>query len=363
MRAYELGTILNARITGNADATIVRAVNPAEASGDGDLAIAVTPEAIRLLSGSRATIALVPEGVDFSHQHLKTLIFIRRSRTTMPAITEVFCHRPDVCPGIHPTAVVAPDATIADDATIGPLVVVGAGAVVGAGSIILSQATLGAGAHVGVDCLIYPGVRIGWGCRLGDRTVLHHNASIGADGFSYVPTQPGALEASQDAGVRPTAGERNPLHKIHSLSIVEIGDDVEVGALSAIDRGTLKPTRIGSGTKIDDLVMIAHNVEIGVDCVLCGQVGIAGGVVIGDGVVFGGRAAVSDHLKIGRWSVIGGAACVGTNVPAGAVYVGVPAVPRAEAMENLTMMRRMRRHFARLTNISTKSPDHVSANP
>ena len=132
------------------------------------------------------------------------------------------------------------------------------------------------------------------------------------------------------------------------MAIVEIGDDVEVGALTAIDRGTLKPTRIGSGTKIDDLVMIGHNVEIGTDCMLCGQVGIAGGAAIGDGVVLGGRSAVADHLKVGAWAVIGGAACVGTNVPAGAVYAGIPAVPRAEAMENLKLMRRMRRLVAKL---------------
>ena len=351
MRAHELSTALGARVSGDADAAITRAVHPAEASREGDIAIAVTPETIRLLGETSAAIALVPEGMDVAHQHLKTLIFIRRSRTTMPAITEIFRHRPDVRPGVHPSAVVAPDATIGDEAVIGPLVVIGAGARVGPRSVILSQATLGAGADLGEDCLVHPGVRIGWGCRIGDRSVLHHNASIGADGFSYVPTRPGALEASQGGGgIRPAGPERNALHKLHSLSNVEIGEDVEVGALTAIDRGTLKPTRIGAGTKIDDLVLIAHNVEIGADCVLCGQVGIAGGVVIGDGAVFGGRAAVSDHLKIGGWSVIGAAACVGTNVPAGAVYVGFPAVPREEAMANLTMMRRLRRHFARLVD-------------
>ena len=126
------------------------------------------------------------------------------------------------------------------------------------------------------------GVRIGWGCRVGDRAVIHHNASIGADGFSFVPTRPGALEAAHGTGGAVQGKpERNELQKIHTLSIVEIGDDVEVGALTAIDRGTLKPTRIGSGTKIDDLVMIGHNVEIGMDCLLCGQVGLAGGVIIG----------------------------------------------------------------------------------
>ena len=279
MKARVLAAALDERVTGAADAEISRAVHPAEASCDGDVAIAVSP-----------------------------------------------------------------------DACVGPR------------SIILSQATLAAGATLGADCLVYPGVRIGWGCRVGDRAVLHHNASIGADGFSFVSTRPGTLEAAQGAcGAARANPERNELQKIHTLSIVEIGDDVEVGALTAIDRGTLKPTRIGSGTKIDDLVMIGHNVEIGMDCLLCGQVGLAGGVVIGDGAVLGGRVAVADHLKIGAWAVVGAAACVGTNVPAGAVYAGYPAVPRAEALENLKLMRRLRRLVVRLTEVGSAGIDGLQS--
>ena len=352
MKAHVLAAALDGRVIGAADAEISRAVHPAEASCDGDVAIAVSPDTIRILGESRAKIALVPEGTQLPHQRFQTVIFMRGSRSSLPEITRVFRHRPDVRPGVHPSAVVAPDAVIGEGATIGPLVVIGPDASVGSRSIILSQATLAAGATLGADCLVYPGVRIGWGCRVGDRAVLHHNASIGADGFSFVPTRPGALEAAQGAGgAAQTTLERNELQKIHALSIVEIGDDVEVGALSAIDRGTLKPTRIGAGTKIDDLVMIGHNVEVGMDCLLCGQVGLAGGVIIGDGVVLGGRVGVADHLKIGAWAVVGAAACVGTNVPAGAVYAGYPAVPRAEAMENLKLMRRVRRLVARSSEV------------
>ena len=352
MKARVLAAALDGRVTGAADVEISRAVHPAEASCEGDVAIAVSPDTIRLLGESGAKIALVPEGTQFPHQRFETVIFMRRSRSSLPAITQVFRHRPEVHPGVHPSAVVALDAVIGEGATIGPLVVIGPGATVGARSVILSQATLAAGATLGADCLVYPGVRISWGCRVGDRTVLHHNASIGADGFSFVPTRPGALEAAQGTGDTAHASpERNELQKIHALSIVEIGDDVEIGALTAIDRGTLKPTRIGAGTKIDDLVMIGHNVEIGMDCLLCGQVGLAGGVIIGDGAVLGGRVGVADHLKIGARAVVGGAACVGTNVPPGAVYAGYPAVPRAEAMENLKLMRRVRRLVARLTDV------------
>ena len=350
MKARVLAAALNGRVIGAADAEISRAAHPAEACREGDVAIAFSPDTIRLLDESRAKIALVPEGTEFAHRRFRTVIFMPGSRTSLPAITQMFRHRPDVAPGIHPSAVIAPDAVIGEGATIGPLVVIGSGASVGTRTVILSQATLATDATLGADCLVYPGVRIGWGCRVGDRAVLHHNASIGADGFSFVPTRPGALEAAQGDSAIETGSERNELLKIHTLSIVEIGDDVEIGALTAIDRGTLKPTRIGAGTKIDDLVMIGHNVEIGTDCLLCGQVGLAGGVSIGDGAVLGGRVGVADHLKIGAWAVVAGAACVGTNVPAGAVYAGYPAVPRVEAMENLKLMRRVRRLVSRLAD-------------
>ena len=357
MKAHVLAAALDGRVMGAADVEISRAVHPAEASGEGDVAIAVSADTIRVLAESQARIALVPEGTQIPLQSFQTVIFVRRSRSSLPAITQAFRYCPDIHPGVHPSAVVAPDAVIGEGASIGPLVVIGSGASVGARSVILSQATLAAGATLGADCLVYPGVRIGWGCRVGDRAVLHHNASIGADGFSFVPTRPGALEAAHGpVGAARTDLERNELLKIHALSIVEVGDDVEVGALTSIDRGTLKPTRIGAGTKIDDLVMIGHNVEIGTDCLLCGQVGLAGGVIIGDGAVLGGRVGVADHLKIGAWAVVGGAACVGTNIPAGGVYAGYPAVPRAEAMENLKLMRRLRRLVARMAE-----PDRTSS--
>jgi UDP-3-O-[3-hydroxymyristoyl] glucosamine N-acyltransferase len=323
MKARVLAAVLDGRVIGAADAEISRAVHPAEASCDGDVAIAVSPDTIRSLGESRAKIALVPEGTQFPHQRFHTAILMRGSRSSLPEITRVFRHRPNVQPGVHPSAVVAPDAAIGEGATIVPLVVIDPDPSVGPRSIILSQATLAAGATLGADCLVYPGIRIGWGCRVGDRAVLHHNASIGADGFSFVPARAGALEAAQGAGGAAQANpERNELQKIHTLSIVEIGDEVEVGALTANDRGMLKSTRIGHGTKIDDLVMIGHNVEIGMDSLLCGQVGLAGGVMIGDGAVLGGRVGVADHLTIGAWAVVGAAACVGTNVPAGAVYAG-----------------------------------------
>jgi UDP-3-O-[3-hydroxymyristoyl] glucosamine N-acyltransferase len=153
----------------------------------------------------------------------------------------------------------------------------------------------------------------------------------------------------KEGGAPPKdAHERNRLQKIHALSVVDIGDDVEIGALSAIDRGTLTPTRIGPGTKIDDHVLIGHNVTIGRDCLLCGQVGIAGSVTIGDGAVLGGKVGIADHLVIGSHALIGAGAGVATDIPDGAYYLGTPAVPRKQALENLMLLGRLRRLLSQI---------------
>ena len=345
--ASALADALGGRIVGDGNTRIVRGAPPADACRPGDLAIALSQEAVRELAASPAQIVAVSEGAEIDRDRFRAVLVLPRSRTTFSALTASLRHPSGAAPGIHPSAVVDPAAQVDPKARIGPLAVVGPGAVVGAGSEILAQVTLGEDVVVGTDCLIHPGVRIGWGCRVGDRVTIHHNASIGADGYSYVHLRPGPLEVFKEGGDPPRQGsERNRLHKIHSLSVVEIGDDVEVGALSAIDRGTLRATRIGPGTKIDDHVLIGHNVEIGYDCVICGQVGIAGSVTIGDGVVIGGRVGIADHLTIGSYALIGASSGVATDIPAGAYYIGSPAVPRKQALEGLILLGRLRRLLA-----------------
>ena len=200
MKARALAAALDGRVIGAGDLEISRAVHPTEATAEGDIAIAMSPDTIRILGESQAKIALVPEGTQVPDRRFQTVIFMRRSRSSLPAITQIFQHRPMFIPAYIRVPWSHRTRSIGEGATIGPLVVIGPGARVGARSVILSQATLAAGGTLGADCLVYPGVRIGWGCRVGDRVVLHHNASIGADGFSFVPTRPGALEAAQGAG-------------------------------------------------------------------------------------------------------------------------------------------------------------------
>ena len=178
---------------------------------------------------------------------------------------------------------------------------------------------------------------------VGARAIVHQNAVIGADGFSFVTPDPGAVEAAK-AGGGSESGTRNlALERIHSLAAVTLGDDVEIGAGTTIDRGTLRDTRIGSGTKIDNLVQVGHNVVIGETCMICAQVGIAGSVEVGDRVVLGGKAGVADHLKIGSDVLVAAASAVAANVKPRSIVMGVPAVPREEAVRSVMAVRRLPR--------------------
>jgi UDP-3-O-[3-hydroxymyristoyl] glucosamine N-acyltransferase len=244
--------------------------------------------------------------------------------------------------GIHPSAVVAPDAQIGEGVSIGPLSVIGPRARVGAGTAILAHVTVGADAVIGRDCLVHPGARIGDRVVLGDRVILQHNVSLGADGFSYAGPAPGESTPGQDMG---------GLERINSLGTVIIGDDVEIGANSAIDRATLAATRIGRNTKIDNLVQVAHNVTIGENCLICGMAGISGSVKIGDRVVLGGGVGIADNLTIGSDAVVGAGSAVASNVPAKAFMLGRPAVPRERAFEQLRLVGRLRSLFGEIAGL------------
>jgi UDP-3-O-[3-hydroxymyristoyl] glucosamine N-acyltransferase len=213
-------------------------------------------------------------------------------------------------PGVHPTAVIAPTARIDPTAHVGPHVQVEADAEIGAFSQILSGAHIGEGVRIGRTCVIHPGVVLYDSVLLGDRVVLHAGVVIGADGFGYVRGPEGYVKFPQVGGV-----------------VIE--DDVEVGANTCIDRGALGTTRIGRGTKIDNLVMVAHNVQIGERVIIAGQAGISGSTCIGNDVVLAGQVGLADHVKLHDGVQVGAKSAVfpGKIVAAGSVVMGIPARP------------------------------------
>jgi UDP-3-O-[3-hydroxymyristoyl] glucosamine N-acyltransferase len=216
-------------------------------------------------------------------------------------------------PGVHPTAVVADGARVAAGAALGPHVVVADGAIIGDRTVIGAGAVVGARARIGAGCLIHPHVTVYADCVVGDRVIVHSGAVIGSDGFGY-------------------AAEDGVHLKIPHLGRVVVEDDVEVGANTAIDRGTLGETRIGRGTKIDNLVQIAHNVTIGPGCIVVAQVGISGSATLGEGVVLGGQAGVRDHVTIGQGAMVGGQSGVTKSVPPRAIVSGYPARDHRQAL-------------------------------
>lgn len=228
----------------------------------------------------------------------------------------------DPTPVIDPRAAVDPTATIGADADIGPFASIGAETVVGRECRLAAGVRIGRRCRLGNGVVLHPGVVLYDGTVLGDRVVVHANVVIGADGFGY--------------------RFHNGRHvKIPQLGHVEVGDDVEIGAGSTIDRGTFGPTVIGSGTKIDNLVQIAHNCVIGRHNIIVSQAGLAGSCSTGDGVVIAGQVGVVDHVHIGNGSVIGAQAGVTKDVPAGSRMLGSPATPEPEQKRILVSLVRL----------------------
>jgi UDP-3-O-[3-hydroxymyristoyl] glucosamine N-acyltransferase len=336
MMLRDIAAALSAPLEGDGSIEITGIADPAHAAGRCDLALAMTPESIAALAHTKArAVVVAPKGA-MAIDRFDAVIKVEHPRHALAVLTRLFEQPVQRGSGIHPSAVVAPDAHIDAGVSIGPLSVIGPRTRVGAGTAILAHVTVGADAVIGRDCLLHPGARIGDRVVLGDRVILQHNVSLGADGFSYAGPAPGERVASHDTG---------NLQRINSLGTVIIGDDVEIGANSAIDRATLAATRIGRNTKIDNLVQIGHNVEIGENCLICGMVGVSGSVHIGDRVILGGAVGVADHVTIESDAMIAGGSGVVSDVPAKAEMFGYPAVPRKRAFEQIKYLARARALF------------------
>lgn len=352
MKLSAIAEALDARLVGDADPELERPVHPADAAFPSDLAVAMEKDLLLLLAGCPARAALVAEGMEVPEGSVDAYLVVRRPKLALAGLTTLFerpCHR---AAGIAETARIHPDAEIGLDCSIGDFVVIGPGAVVGDGCVILAQVTIGAGARLGASCLLHPGVRVGDRVELGDRVIVHQNAVIGADGFSFVTPERGSVESAKETG--RIDATNLAIRRVNSIGTVIVGDDAEIGANTAIDRGTLSATRIGRHTKIDNLVQIGHNVVIGENCMICGHVGIAGSCVIGDRVVLAGGVGVGDHIRIGDDAVVAAGSGVGTNIPPRSVYAGYPAVPRDRAFEQVLNISRLKSLFSEVAKLKER---------
>ncbi len=332
----EITQIVGGILTKVENAEIAR-IAPPMLSDENTLALALGEEEIQNMEQSNAKAALVPLGVNLDGI---STIEVERPRLAMMKLLHLFYLPPDAPSGIHPTATVHPDAKLGENVSIGPNVVVSRYASIGNNTKVLANVYIGRSAQIGENCMIHPGCNIGDSVVLGNKVVLQHGVSIGADGFSFVTENPNNIEQAKQDGAINEVNAKQKIYKIPSIGSVVVGDDVEIGANTCIDRGTIENTEIGEQTKIDNLVQIGHNCKIGKGCMIVSQVGIAGSCKIGDRTVLAGQAGLADHLDIGADSIVMARAGVSKSFPEKSIIVGTPAVPRKEFIKQIQTLKK-----------------------
>jgi UDP-3-O-[3-hydroxymyristoyl] glucosamine N-acyltransferase len=319
MRLSELAAALGCALEGDGGIEIL-GIRGIREAGPEDLTFVANPRYLELLPASRAAaVILAPDAPPPPMGALRTpnpyLAFARALALFHPV--------PPEPPGVHPTAVLEEGVRLGPGVHIGALCFVGAATEIGEGSSLAPQVSVGRGVRLGRDCVIRARVVLADGCWLGDRVVVQSGAVIGSDGFGY----------ARDRDAR--------YHKIPQVGRVVLEDDVEIGANAAIDRATMGETRIGRGSKIDNLVQIAHNVVVGHDTVIVAQAGISGSAAIGSRVTLAGQVGIVGHIRVGDGVTIGAQAGVTKDVPDGAVYLGSPAVPHVEFKRQVGALARL----------------------
>lgn len=346
MKTFTLEQI--AQITGGmlskAKDVAITNIAPPLLADENTLALALGEDEINNLSKTKAKAALVPLGVNIDGF---STIEVERPRLAMMKLLNLFYTAPEVNQGIHPTATVHETAKLGQNVQIGPNVVISRDAEIGDNTKILANSYIGGAAKIGKNCFFHPGVNIGDRVEVGNDVILHHGVSLGADGFSFVTENPDNIEQARKDGAIKEENVKHVIFKIPSIGSVKIGNNVEIGANSTIDRGTIENTEIGDDTKIDNLVMIGHNCRVGKGCLIVSQVGIAGSCVIGDRVVIAGQAGLADHIEIGSDTIITAKAGVTKSFPEKSIIVGIPAVPRKEFIKQLKTMKDAQEIFAK----------------
>jgi UDP-3-O-[3-hydroxymyristoyl] glucosamine N-acyltransferase len=329
----EIATLVGGTLSGDGDIIIEGAARLSEA-GEKDISFLGNNKYLSQLKSTKAGAVLVAPGVDTGGRpsiHLKNPPF--GWAKVLELINGENCPTPS--PGIHSTAVVSSHAEIGKDVFIGPFVVIEDGVRIGDGSVIQAHSFIGRNSRVGVRCFLHPRVTIQESVSVGDRCVFQPGAVVGCDGFGFV---------FQDG--------RH--HKIPQIGTVVVGDDVEIQANATIDRAAIGATVIGTGTKIDNLVQVAHNVDIGEHCLLVSLTGVAGSTKLGKYVTLAAQVGVAGHLEIGDRVQVGGRGGVTTDLKAGEVVWGTPAHPLKDELRVLASIRRLPALLSDFKNIKKK---------
>jgi UDP-3-O-[3-hydroxymyristoyl] glucosamine N-acyltransferase len=324
----ELAELVGGTVVGDAELTVGR-VAPIGEAGEGDLTFIANPRYLPQLQETRASAVIV--GPEVETGALPRIVCANPYLAFAKILTHLQVQRP-AARGVMPGALVDASAVLGPEVTLHPGSVVGEGVRIGRGSVLHPGVVLYAGVTVGEDCTLHAGAVVREGCRLGDRVILQPNAVVGSDGFGFAPD-----------------GRR--YYKIPQVGIVEIEDDVEIGAATCIDRAALGVTRVRRGSKLDNLVQIGHNVVIGEDTIIVAQVGIAGSTEIGNHCTLGGQAGVVGHIKIGDNVMIGAQSGVNSSLAPNQILSGTPVMPHKEwlkASMSFARLPEIRKEIGRL---------------
>jgi UDP-3-O-[3-hydroxymyristoyl] glucosamine N-acyltransferase len=319
LKLRDLADRLGCRLEGDGDLDVVRVAGLEDAGPDA-VSFYVNPRYLSALRRTRAAAVILGEDAP---EAPCAMLRSAHPYLAFAAAVALFADETRPAPGVDPRAFVAPDATLGPDVSVGPFVWVAAGATIGARTIVYPFVAIGPRARIGADCILHSHVAIRERVVLGDRVIVQNGAVIGSDGFGFAKRPDGTHQKI------PQAGD------------VVIEDDVEIGANTTIDRPAVGETRVGAGTKIDNLVQIAHGVRLGRNVLLAAQVGIAGSTVLEDDVVLAGQVGVAGHLTIGRGAVATAQTGIPNDVPAGALVSGYPAVPNREWRKTSALLRRL----------------------
>ena len=335
----DLAGLVGGRVVGDPD-VMIEGVAAIEDAGPGQITFLAHPRYRKYLDSSTAGAVIVNDGS--SVPATLNRLEVEDPNRAFAEIHGIFNPPPAHEPAISPLAVVHPSAVIGPDVALYPHCYVGRDARVGERTVLMPGVTVGPDARVGRRCVLNPNVTVAHRCRVGDGVILHAGVVVGSDGFGY-------------------AGGGRQRIKVPQAGIVEIGDQVEIGANTTVDRATIGSTRIGAGTKIDNLVQIGHNVVIGERCLIVAQTGIAGSTVIGDDVILAGQAGISDHLEIGNGSVIGPRSTVLQSVPPGSVLSGaVTAAPHKQWLRVMRLLPRLPTLWHRVSELERNIRSLVS---
>jgi UDP-3-O-[3-hydroxymyristoyl] glucosamine N-acyltransferase len=320
----EINQKINGKLKGD-PAILITGVDQVADAKENQLTFIGEKKYIKLWQQSSASAAIVKDGLSIEPGPEQTLIFVSDADLSLALVLEMFAPEPPKCEaGIHSAAVIDSTAKIGAGAAIGAGCYIGPRVVVGEHTKLYPNVTVLDNTRIGNGTIIWSGTIIRERCRIGKYCIIHPNVTIGADGFGYRPSPDG-----------------QGMVKIPQIGTVEIGDGVEIGAGSCVDRGKFSATRIGDGTKIDNLVQIGHNCKTGRSCVMAGQSGLAGSVTLGDGVIMGGGARVNDHVTVGSGVRIGGNAGVISDVAPGKTLLGMPAEDHRQTLRLWAAMKQL----------------------